>query len=162
MNSLTFSLPNLKNADISKLFSGFSITSILIAITAMGIESFAGIENSTLNFIGPAGMIGFVLPFLIFQVVFTAGVARNTLQYTEINLVWKIVFYLLVFPFTCTIFISAVDSLVQFTPQFHYFTGEQAIELRRISTLMIQDYTMVLYGSLTLIGLAWRKFKREK
>jgi len=142
-----------KKADISKIISLFSMVSVAVALLAALLLAITG--NHIFDTIMVTGLVGFILPAAVMQVVLTAGVYGPNISLTDISKAWFWVFYLLIFPF-CNLFLFAgINELFQIFPRAQITDTLLVSEYMKYSWLSIG----VMYFGLIAIGLIWKKIR---
>ncbi|MEI7452543.1 MAG: hypothetical protein WCK37_05095 [Candidatus Falkowbacteria bacterium] len=144
---------------VVKTFSLISIVSIIIAICS-GLYYLLVAKIAILDTVACYGFTLFVVPFLIFLPVMVAnyskGLSIDNSEFTK-PIMWF--FFIIINPFIIMWFLSGLNALYHFVPDYHVADRILAEVLRNNFQQKMFSTFIMIYGSLISVGLILRMFK---
>ncbi len=146
-----------KAEKIAKRFAVMAIVFLVIGIVSTSIMVITNIK--LFDTIGCIGLTGMIIPFLVLQVAMSAD--YHQFGTTELGKT-SLLFYLVMFPFTCMWFFAGIDSLFHIVPDFHIIKDR---EMREVVKAVARKESLfwigVIYAGLTTFGLTIRLLRKK-
>lgn len=143
---------NQKKEKVALCATIISIAGLVVAI-ALEICNFI-IKLPILDTIAVYGLVIFILPFVAFQFVMTAGISKD--MYGEIPKAAMWLFYLIIFPFSDIWFFSGINALFNIIPDYHVADTMMRPILRNDYMRESLCFIAGIYCLLIGLGLVWR------